>query len=265
MQRCSALNSRRSTVLAHVRLSREAAEEAEWQGIEPPLWFRGPAQPSWARHRCANCPSQRRRCIVSGILRCENRPISITMQRYRRLLAVAEQHSGLRQYRMSIRDASSQSQSWGVEQAVKQGVSKAASMFENAVAPGSAWSPEKMPDLTGKTYLVTGANSGIGFQAAKQLAQSNATVTIASRNEASGQRCDSHSNTYMLLLLLSSFHLQQAFSSGQSMRFCNKLLEVKCNLDTWTWNPSSTWCLLSLLTKMLQASMHAITCASVGC
>jgi len=71
---------------------------------------------------------------------------------------------------------------------LKEGVSKAASMFEKAVAPGSAWTPDKMPDLSGKNYLVTGANSGIGFQAAAQLAKSNASVTIASRNEASGQR-----------------------------------------------------------------------------
>ena len=71
---------------------------------------------------------------------------------------------------------------------MKEGVSKAASMFEKAVAPGSAWTPDKMPDLSGKNYLVTGANSGIGFQAAAQLAKSNASVTIASRNEASGQR-----------------------------------------------------------------------------
>ena len=35
---------------------------------------------------------------------------------------------------------------------------------------------------------VTGANSGIGFQAAKNLAQRNASVVMASRNEESGQR-----------------------------------------------------------------------------
>lgn len=35
---------------------------------------------------------------------------------------------------------------------------------------------------------VTGANSGIGFQAAKKLAQNNASVVLASRNEDSGQR-----------------------------------------------------------------------------
>lgn len=90
---------------------------------------------------------------------------------------------------MSTRDASSQPGSpWSLEQTVKTTVSKAANAFEHAVSPGSAWSPDKMQDLSGKTYLVTGANSGIGFQAAMELAKKNATITIASRNTASGQR-----------------------------------------------------------------------------
>lgn len=91
--------------------------------------------------------------------------------------------------KMSTRDASSQPGSpWSLEQTVKTTVSKAATAFEHAVSPGSAWSPDKMQDLSGKTYLVTGANSGIGFQAAMELAKRNAVVTIASRNTASGQR-----------------------------------------------------------------------------
>ena len=43
-----------------------------------------------------------------------------------------------------------------------------------------------MPDLTGRVAVVTGANSGIGLQAARQLAGHGADVTLAVRDEARG-------------------------------------------------------------------------------
>ena len=36
------------------------------------------------------------------------------------------------------------------------------------------WTPERLGDLTGKTYLITGANSGTGFQAARTLLRKGA-------------------------------------------------------------------------------------------
>ena len=44
------------------------------------------------------------------------------------------------------------------------------------------WTPDRLPDLTAKRYLITGANTGLGFEAAKFLAAKNADVIIASRN-----------------------------------------------------------------------------------
>jgi NAD(P)-dependent dehydrogenase (short-subunit alcohol dehydrogenase family) len=51
----------------------------------------------------------------------------------------------------------------------------------------SGWSEEQMPDLSGKTFVVTGANSGIGYEAARALAAKRATVVLACRNLEKGQ------------------------------------------------------------------------------
>ncbi|QLC22663.1 SDR family NAD(P)-dependent oxidoreductase [Parasphingopyxis sp. CP4] len=45
------------------------------------------------------------------------------------------------------------------------------------------WKPDALPDLTGKLYVITGGNSGIGLDAARMLADKGADVVIAGRNQ----------------------------------------------------------------------------------
>jgi NAD(P)-dependent dehydrogenase (short-subunit alcohol dehydrogenase family) len=48
------------------------------------------------------------------------------------------------------------------------------------------YSTSQVPDLTGKTIVITGANSGIGLEAARTLATKGASVTLAVRNADKG-------------------------------------------------------------------------------
>lgn len=49
-----------------------------------------------------------------------------------------------------------------------------------------AWTMEQMPDMTGKVVIVTGANSGLGYETSRMFAAKNATVIMACRTTAKG-------------------------------------------------------------------------------
>lgn len=51
-----------------------------------------------------------------------------------------------------------------------------------------AWSAEQVPDLRGRTAVVTGAASGLGLQVARTLADCGARVVMAVRDTAKGYR-----------------------------------------------------------------------------
>ncbi|HAA13713.1 MAG TPA: oxidoreductase [Cytophagales bacterium] len=46
------------------------------------------------------------------------------------------------------------------------------------------WTPERIKDLSGRVYVVTGANTGAGFQATKILLRKGAEVVMLNRNES---------------------------------------------------------------------------------
>lgn len=54
-------------------------------------------------------------------------------------------------------------------------------------SPIPSWAEQHVPEQAGKTFLITGANSGIGFEAAKVLAAKAGKVVMACRNLAKAE------------------------------------------------------------------------------
>ncbi len=51
----------------------------------------------------------------------------------------------------------------------------------------NGWTPERLSSLKGKTYLITGANGGAGFQAARTLLKKDASVVMLNRSPEKSQ------------------------------------------------------------------------------
>lgn len=50
------------------------------------------------------------------------------------------------------------------------------------MARKQAWNPEVLPDLTGRAYLITGSNAGLGYFASEQLVRAGARVFMTGRS-----------------------------------------------------------------------------------
>lgn len=96
------------------------------------------------------------------------------------------------------------------------------------------WNETKLPDLSGKVILITGANSGLGFQGSKVFASKGASVVMACRNMDKGkaaleeiQKEQPKAQLALLPLDLSDLDSVKFFADRFKKQY--KQLDVLCN------------------------------------
>jgi hypothetical protein len=91
-----------------------------------------------------------------------------------------------------------------------------------------------MPDLAGKTIVVTGANSGLGFEAARAFAGKGADLVLACRNPEKGRAARerilaSHPRAVVEVAILDLASLASIRSFAESLTAKRPRLDVLCN------------------------------------
>ena len=102
------------------------------------------------------------------------------------------------------------------------------------MAANGKWTADDLPDLSGKQIIVTGANSGIGYEATLQFARKGAEVILACRNmEKAGaaaariKAAHPAANASPMALDLSSLAAIREFASNY--RAAHRMLDILVN------------------------------------
>jgi NAD(P)-dependent dehydrogenase (short-subunit alcohol dehydrogenase family) len=78
-------------------------------------------------------------------------------------------------------------------------------MTKSSLHDSAGWTPTRMNNLKDKTYLVTGANSGVGFQTCRLLLSKGASIVMLNRSESKSK--------------LAISDLRQEFGNSAQVRF----------------------------------------------
>ena len=96
------------------------------------------------------------------------------------------------------------------------------------------WTAADLPDLSGKTIIVTGANSGIGYEAARELGRHRAAVVLACRsmekaNAAVAEIKSAHPDAAVEAMELDLANLSSVRAFADAFKKNHDRLHILCN------------------------------------
>lgn len=105
----------------------------------------------------------------------------------------------------------------------------------------SNWNSKDIPDQAGRVVLVTGANSGIGLEAARELARKGAHVVLACRNQAKAveaqRSIEAGGRVSLEILPLDLSSLEQVRAAAAAFRAKHARLDLLINNAGVMWLP----------------------------
>jgi NAD(P)-dependent dehydrogenase (short-subunit alcohol dehydrogenase family) len=109
----------------------------------------------------------------------------------------------------------------------------------------TAWTELDIPDQTGRTVVITGANTGLGFEAAAALARRGARVVLAVRNPDKGKAACAaivaeNSGADLALQQLDLASLSSIRAAADELRATYSSIDMLINNAAVLWTPKSS-------------------------
>lgn len=104
----------------------------------------------------------------------------------------------------------------------------------------SRWTAADVPDQSGRVAVVTGANTGLGFEVARILCERGATVVAASRDEAKGKAAVAALGSQATFVRLDLASLDSVREAAASIRSAHAAIDLLINNAGVMMTPPAT-------------------------
>jgi NAD(P)-dependent dehydrogenase (short-subunit alcohol dehydrogenase family) len=102
------------------------------------------------------------------------------------------------------------------------------------------WTEQNIPDQQGRVAIVTGANTGLGFETARALAERGATVVLAVRDVEKGKQAAARINGDVTVQELDLTSLESVRSAAADLRGAHQRIDLLINNAGVMYTPKTT-------------------------